>query len=453
MADGAGTVTIAARMDRLPITRQHRLATVAIGLGLFFDMYEIFLAGVLGTVLQKEMQLGKDALALLLASAFLGMFLGAIGMGLLADRLGRRRAFMLSLGVYSVFSLLGAFSTGPVMLVITRFLAGIGIGAEPPVSDTYLGDLLPPKHRGRYTAWAYTLSFLAVPLCGFLARWLVPAAPLGIAGWRWMFVFGALGAVVVFLLRSGLPESPRWLESVGRKEEAEAVVARFEADARAAHAELPEPAAETAVPAESAGVGALFVPPYRRRTVMMTVFHLLQSFGYYGFGTLAPIVLVAKGFPIVQSLLFSALTFLGYPVGAALSLPIVERVERKYLVIGTAIAMAAFGLAFGLATATWMILVFGFGYTVLSNVFSNAFHIYQAEIFPTAVRGTATSGTYSLSRISSGALPFVLLPLLHDAGAGTLFTVVAAAMVLVALNVALLGPRTTGRRLETVNAT
>ncbi|GAA4542114.1 MFS transporter [Amycolatopsis samaneae] len=448
-----GHVTIAARMDRLPITRQHRRATVAIGLGLFFDMYEIFLAGVLGTVLQKEMRLDKDALALLLASAFLGMFLGAIVMGVLADRLGRRRAFMVSLGVYSAFSLLGAFSTGPVMLVVTRFLAGVGIGAEPPVADTYLGDLLPPKHRGRYTALAYTLSFLAVPLCGFLARWLVPAAPLGIAGWRWMFVFGALGAVVVFLLRSGLPESPRWLEAMGRKEEAEAVVARFEADARAEHGELPAPVAGTTVSAGPARVGALFRPPHRRRTVMMTVFHVLQTFGYYGFGTLAPIVLVAKGFPIVQSLLFSALTFLGYPVGAALSLPVVERVERKFLVIGTAIAMAAFGLAFGLATTTWMIVVCGFGYTVLSNVFSNAFHIYQAEIFPTALRGTATSGTYSLSRLSSGVLPFVLLPLLHGAGAGTLFTVVAVAMGLVALDVALLGPRTTGRRLETVNAT
>ncbi|WP_431877007.1 MFS transporter [Amycolatopsis sacchari] len=447
MSTASAPATVAARMDRLPITRKHRLATVAIGLGLFFDLYEIFLAGVLGTVLQKNFHLGKSALALLLASAFLGMFVGALVMGRLADRLGRRRAFLLSLGTYSLFSLLGAFSTGPAMLVVTRFVAGVGIGAEPPISDTYLGDLLPPKHRGRYTAWAYTLAFLGVPAAGFLGRWLVPAAPLGFAGWRWMFVFGAVGALIVFAMRTALPESPRWLESVGRTREAEAVVARFERQA----GPLPEPVPQAVTRTETGRLANLFVPPYRRRTIMMAVFHVLQTLGYYGFGTLVPIVLVAKGFPVVQSLLFTALTYLGYPAGSALSLPVVERVERKFLVLGSALAMGVCGLAFGLASNTTLIVAFGFLYTAASNFFSNAYHIYQAEIFPTALRGTATSGTYSLSRLASGVMPFVLLPLLNSAGAGPLFAVVAAAMVLVALDIAVLGPRTTGRALEVVN--
>lgn len=449
---GSTGVTIAARMDRLPITRTHRRATVAIGFGLFFDIYEIFLAGVLGTVLQKDLKLGTDALDLLLGSAFLGMFLGALFFGRIADRLGRRRAFLLSLGVYSFFSLLAAFSVGPVMLVLCRFFAGLGIGAEPPISDTYLGDLLPARRRGRYTAWAYTLSFVGVPAAGFLAHWLVPINTFGdIAGWRWMFVFGALGAVVVFALRTGLPESPRWLEAVGRRDEAERVVAGFEAEALAQDGTLATPSAEAGVPVRSGRISELFVPPYRNRTLMMVVFHIFQTLGYYGFGTLVPIVLVAKGFPIVQSLLFSAVTYLGYPVGAALSLPIVERIERKYLVISSAIGMALFGLAFGFSAATWEILVCGFIYTALSNLFSNAYHIYQAEIFPTTLRGTATSSTYSLSRLASGLMPFVLLPLLKGSGSGALFSVVAAAMAVVAVDVAVLGPRATGRRLEIVN--
>ncbi|MHB1473889.1 MAG: MFS transporter [Dermatophilaceae bacterium] len=448
-----GKATIAARMNRLPITRQHRLATVAIGFGLFFDIYEIFLTGVLASVLVKDFHLSAAMLPLVLGSAFLGMFIGALALGRLADRLGRRRAFLLSLGVYSAFSLLSAFSVGPVMLVVTRFLAGIGIGAEPPVSDTYLGDLLPARNRGRYTAWAYTLAFLGVPVAGFLARWLVPAAPLGFAGWRWMFVIGALGAVIVFALRTGLPESPRWLEAVGRTDEAEAVVQKFEAQARAEGNELPDPSTEQVVTAPEAGaLRNLFVPPYGRRTLMMAVFHVLQTWGYYGFGTLVPLVLVAKGFPVVQSLLFSAVTFIGYPVGSVLSIPIVERVERKFLVMGSVLAMAVFGLAFGYSSTTWVILVCGFLYTAISNLFSNSFHIYQAEIFPTQLRGTATSGTYALSRLSSAAMPFILLPLLHHAGAGALFAVVAAALVIVAVDIGLLGPRTTGRALESVNA-
>ena len=443
--------TVAARMNRLPITALHRRATIAIGLGLFFDIYEVFLAGVLASVLGHQFHLNGTEMSLLLASAFLGMFLGAITLGRLADRLGRRPAFLLALSIYSVFSLVGAFSVGPVMLVVSRFFAGLGIGAEPPISDTYLGDLLPPNQRGRYTAWAYTLSFAGVPLAGFLGHWLVPLAPLGFDGWRWMFVIGALGAVIVLALRSGLPESPRWLESVGRTSEAEVVVARFEEQARAAGDPLPQPALEAPAPAQRGNVRELFVPPYRRRTLMMAVFHLFQTWGYYGFGTLAPIVLVAKGYSIVDSLLFSAMTFLGYPLGSALSVALIERIERKYLVIGAALGMAVFGLAFGSATSTPVIVACGFIYTIISNVFSNAYHIYQAEVFPTRLRATATSSTYSLSRLSSGLMPFILLPLLHSSGAAALFTVVAAALVVVALDIALFGPRTTGRALESVN--
>ncbi|GAB3144358.1 MFS transporter [Amycolatopsis stemonae] len=443
--------TIAGRLDRLPITRTHRRATVAVGLGLFFDFYEVFLTGVLSSVLVEEFDLTKAELPPLLASTFVGMFVGALLLGRLADRFGRRGAFLLNLGLYSLFSLLGAFSGSAVMLLVTRFFAGIGLGAEPPLADTYLTDLLPARKRGRFIAWAYTLAFCGFPVVGFLARGLTDHEILGVAGWRWLFVIGALGAGAVFLLRRGLPESPRWLESVGRTEEAEHLVAGLEAEARGGVDENLAPPRGTTRKRAAAPVRDLFGPALRRRTWMMVVFQVLQTLGYYGFGTLVPLVLAAKGYAVSQSLLFAALTYLGYPVGSALSLPIVERVERKYLVVGSVLAMAVFGIAFGYAGSMALILVFGFLYTATSNLFSNAFHIYQAEIFPTALRSTASSGTYSLSRLASGAMPFVLLPLLNSSGPTTLFLVVAGALVVVAVDVAVLGPRTTGRRLENLN--
>ena len=445
--------SVGARMDRLPITRTHRRATVAVGLGMFFDIYEVFLAGVLSGVLTHEFHLTKAALAPVLASTFVGMFLGALVLGRAADRFGRRGAFLLNLGLYSSFSLLGAFSPSALWLMATRFFAGLGLGAELPLADTYLTDLLPADRRGRYLAWAYTVSFVGVPFVGFLAHSLFEITVLGLAGWRWIFVIGSLGSLVVFLLRRSLPESPRWLESVGRGEEAERVVAAFEAEARASGARLADP--EPAAPADGVRSGesmrALFRPPYLRRTVMMTVFHLFQSVGYYGFGTMVPLVLAAKGFPVGQSLLFTAVTYLGYPVGSALSLPVVEQVERKWLIVGALVGMAAFGLAFGSSHAMVPILIFGFLYTATSNVFSNSYHVYQAEIFPTALRSTAASGTYSLSRLSTALMPFVLVPVLASAGVVALFTVVCAALVIVAVDIAVLGPRTTGRRLEAVS--
>jgi len=451
--------SIAARMDRLPITRTHRHATLAVGLGMFFDIYEVFLAGVLSGVLATQFHLSKAALTPVLASTFIGMFLGALVLGRAADRFGRRGAFLLNLGLYSLFSLVGAFSPNAVWLMVSRFCAGIGLGAELPLADTYLTDLLPARRRGRYVAWAYTVSFIGVPFVGFLAHSLFEITVLGLAGWRWIFIIGALGSVVVFFLRRDLPESPRWLDSVGRTEEAERITADFERQARAEGHELDEPAADTADAGQTRrtgmsareSIGILLRPPYGRRTTMMVIFHLFQTIGYYGFGTMVPLVLAAKGFPVGQSLLFTAVTYLGYPIGSALSLPIVERFERKFLIIGAVVGMAMFGLAFGSAHGMAPILIFGFLYTATSNLFSNSYHIYQAEIFPTAVRSTAASGTYALSRLATAVMPFMLVPLLANAGAIALFSAVCGALAIVAVDVALLGPRTTGRRLEAVN--
>lgn len=448
----ASGFTVAARMDRLPITRTHRRATVAVGLGLFFEFYEVFLASVLSTVLVKQFHLSNALLPAVLASTFVGMFLGALLLGRMADRFGRRGAFLLNLSLYAVFSFIGAFSPGPLMLMSTRFVAGVGLGAEPPLADTYLTDLLPARHRGRYIAWAYTLAFLGVPVVGFLANSVAQHDYLGIPGWRWMFVLGAVGAGAVFLLRRGLPESPRWLESTGRLAEADEVVSRIEAEAAEDIGTLPEPTVVAVDEEQQSGrLRTLFSPPVGRRTGMMAVFHVLQTIGYYGFGTMVPLVLAAKGFPVAKSLLLTAVTFLGYPIGSAFSLPLVERIERKFLVIGAVLTMAVLGLAFGYSTSTALIVVFGFLYTSVSNVFSNAYHIYQAEIFPTRLRSTASSGTYAISRLATAAMPFVLVPLLHGAGANALFIVVAAAMVIVAVDVAVLGPRTTGRALESVH--
>lgn len=442
--------SIAARLNRLPITRLHQLAVLFIGLGLFFDIYEVFLASVLSGVFEKDYGMGANAIKAVLASAFAGQFVGAIVFGRLADKLGRRRAFLLNLAIYSVFSFIGGLSPDAPFLVTARFIAGMGLGAELALADTYLSDLLPAKSRGRYIAWAYTIGFLGVPAAGFLARWLVPLAPLGAAGWRWMFFLGALGAFLVWWLRRRLPESPRWLEAVGRVTEAETLVASWEATARAAGAVLPTPQDnEQPIPQDRLPLRTLFEGGYMKRTVMLWIMNALEVFGYYGFGTLATLVLLHKGFSVVSSLTFISFTFVGYPIGSALSLPIIERVERKTLITATALAMGVFGLLFGYATGAGWIVAWGFLFTMTSNIFSNAFHVYLAEVYPTAVRATAVGSAYSISRIVTALLPYILIPVLDHWGGSAVYIIVAIALVLLAINVTVLGPRTTGLALET----
>jgi MFS transporter, putative metabolite:H+ symporter len=448
------TPTIAARLDRLPVTRRHILVVVIVGIGMFFDLYEVFLAGTLSTVFKTKFAVSPDDLKIVLASAFIGAFVGAVLLSRLADRLGRRKAFFLTLGVYSIFSVLAAFSPNVWWLIVCRFIAGIGIGGELPLCDAYLSDVLPARVRGRLIGWAYTVGFCAVPAAGFLAQGIAKREIAGIDGWRWMFVIGGLGAAICWALRRLLPESPRWLEAVGRAEEADVVTRQFEDSARRSGAALPEPAL-------TAGGGvqprlplrSLFEPRWRRRTVMLWIFQCLQTLGYYGFGTLVPLILTQKGFDVVTSLGYSAVIFLGYPIGSLLSLPILERIERRTLIIGSALAMTVLGLAFGFSSGSTAILVAGFLYTAASNVFSNAYHVYQGELYPTRLRATGAGSAYSLSRLATAVMPFVLLPLLDNHGSGAVFVCIGAAMILLSVDIGLLGPRTTGKALEEVATT
>ncbi|WP_438938623.1 MFS transporter [Alicyclobacillus suci] len=198
-------------------------------------------------------------------------------------------------------------------------------------------------------------------------------------------------------------------------------------------------------------MSTLFKRAFAKRTTMLCVFHILQSIRYYGFGTLVPIVLAAKSYTVTHSLEYTAISFIGCPIGSLISLPIIERIERKWLIIGAAFCMALFGILFGMSTSSATIMLCGFLYTLVSNVFSNAYHVFQAEIFPTSIRATATGSAYSLSRLMSGLMPFILLPILKQDGATAMFCIVAVVMVVIMLNLGLLGPKTTSVAMERVN--
>lgn len=453
----SGESAASAILESLPVSSWHRRLVVLVGIGSFFNLYEVFLGGVLAPVLANEFGLASVGKAAVVASGFAGMFVGANVLSILADRFGRRRVFILNLLTYSLFSIGAAFSPNLEVFLVLRFLTGIGLGAELVLVDTYLVEFLPGKVRGRYTAWAYTVGFLGVPLAALLGGKLVAEREiLDVAGWRWLLVIGGLGAVLVLLARVQLPESPRWLESRGRHAEAADVVRSVASKVYGKPTELrlvslpPAPGEDEARTWRDV-LGTAF-RDYRKLTVMLLVFQVLQAVAYYGFGTLAPLVLATKGFDVTESLGYAALTFAGYPLGSLASVPLVERFERKYLIIAAAIAIGVFGIVFAAATSTVLIVSAGFLLTMASNIFSNSFHIYQAEIFPTAIRSTASGMAYSLSRAASMFLPFIAVSLLYHVGPTAVFSGSAALLVLLCLDVGLLGPRSTGRPLEQVGS-
>ncbi|RVU22855.1 MFS transporter [Streptomyces antnestii] len=446
---------VAARLDRLPVSRWHLKVTALIGIATFFDIYELLMSGVLGSVLSEEWDLGRTTKALLIGAPYYGMVLGAIGLGAIADRYGRRRMLMVNLAGYALLSLAAAFATDVSTLIVLRMAAGIFMGAELPLVDTYMSELMPRASRGRLTAIAYTIGFCGAPVTGLLGGLLVAKTHVLIDGWRWLLVFGAVGALTTWILRLGLPESPRWLAAQGRHAEAESITRDIEQTVQRQHGKpLPDPGADAPRgPQRPVALRDMFRGTLRNRTIMLWIFHPLQTLGYYGFASLVPLILVSKGFSVTESLWYTTLVYLGYPAGSALSLLVVERFERKYLIITTLATATLLGFVFGTATTPWLIATSGVGISLVNNVFSNAYHVYQAELFPTSIRSRAIGIPYSLSRVTSALLPFGALALLDSFGALGIFTGSGIAMAVVCITVATLGPKTTGRSLENVEDT
>jgi MFS transporter, putative metabolite:H+ symporter len=378
------------------------------------------------------------------------MFLGATTLTALADRIGRRQAFLLTVGIYSIASLAAAFSPNLWFLLAMRVIAGFGIGAEIPVSDSYLADLLPARHRGRYIAWAYTIGFCGFPIAGFLAHALIGTAIMGVSGWRWMFVLGSLGSLIIWALRRQLPESPRWLESVGRLDEAAQIVAQMEREA-AAKGPIPPPRCDIDPPFPISLRKILSLPLLRRRFIMLLILQSLQSIGYYSFGILSVLVLTARGYSIIISLIYIAISYLGYPLGSLLSVFLMERIDRKWLIATAACSMAALGIFYAQTASPAATLAIGFVYTAVSNVFGNALHVYDGELFPTELRARMAGIPYALGRLSLGATPLVLVPALYLYGPVWVFSGLACVLLLAAITAAVLGPRTTGLALEEIS--
>ncbi|GGF30591.1 MFS transporter [Subtercola lobariae] len=464
-ADAASAASVVHSLDTAPVSQWHRRLILLIGAGSFFNFVEVALSSLLVPLIGEHWAMNSFEQAALIAATFIGEAIGSTVLSPLADRFGRSRMFQVNLLLYAVLSVVSAFAPNVDALIVLRVLLGIGLGAELTLVDSYLGEMMPARSRGRLVAWSYTLGLLAVPITGAVTVF-VPADVGGIAGWRFILAATAIGALVVWLLRRKLPESPRWLIAHGRHDEARAVIAgleRYGAEpatrgnrSRARKPRQPPVATEPASAAAEHPLAAIaaYQPPsahqLARRRALLIVLNTLGPIAFYGFASIAPLVLIDKGFSIVHSLAFTALSALGYPLGSLLCVPIVERFQRRTLLIASSLAVAVFGITFGFATTPVLIVAAGFLTGMASVVQSNVTHIYQAELFPTAIRARSVGRPYALSRVIGALLPFATLPILHALGAGWLYSLCAALIVVLVVLIGILGPRTNAKSLDTI---
>ncbi|MGC1413889.1 MAG: MFS transporter [Candidatus Acidiferrum sp.] len=314
------------------------------------------------------------------------------------------------------------------------------------------------------------------------------------SGWRWVMVIGASGALLTWWFRRKLPESPRWLESRGRMAEADTIMTALEKESfsstgrsgewRVTSGERKERdrintedrEAESTEGTEKEGRGGLdeqkvegggtgdrlnSVPPsegsfwelwkrpYLSRTVMLVIFQALQTIGFYGFANWAPTFLLKRGVSLLHSLEYTMLIALVSPVGPLLAAWTSDKFERKWTIVVLALLVAALGLGFGNSIAPAAVVGFGALLTLANYWFSAAFHAYQAELFPTRLRGTGVGFTYSWSRLSA-AFTSILIGAVLVHGVPAVFAMLAVAMGLVAIVVGVMGPRTNRMVLEEI---
>lgn len=436
-------------LDESPLTRLHIRVWLLAAMGIMLDGFDFFIVGVAIPLIKVDLDPTPFQVGLISSAAVVGAIFGAVIIGRLADKLGRKLVFKIDLAMFVTFALLSALAPSVTLLILFRFLLGVGVGADYPIAASYVSEIAPARHRSRLLVGAF--AFQAV---GQILGVVVGLAILRIypqpEAWRWMLAFGALPAFIIVILRRGVPESPKWLASCGELEEAAEVCSAFcgrlvtpdEMADVAASTGSRQPAAidrrlEQAVEAvEARGVTPedatgderndpepldqrppspyrkLFGAGMRKRTVLTTVPWFLMDIATYGVGVFTPTIIAAIGISAanvsipgvtpfiaddIASTKGAAFVDIFLVVGFAIALLIINRVYHISLQIVGFLAMA-FGLTLLAYTSALsgggdnnLVLVFlGFGiFNLFMNMGPNSTtFILPAEVFPTEVRAT-----------------------------------------------------------------
>lgn len=436
--------TIAGRLERIPWTSFHTKLLILLSIGEFFELYDLFVGGFVVVPIAHYFRISVPiSIFYTIAISFLGAFAGCTTFTLIGDAMGRRTALLTNLVLMSLAYLLTPFSPNIYVLGVLRFLAGVGFGPEAIIIlDIMTTEFFPAKIRGKALSTGYTIAWTS-PLFVAAIAYLTSGLTSPLYGWQWLFIIGGLGLILVIPFRFLIPESPRWLEIKGRIEEADKIVKKIEDIAIREKGQLPEPVPVDVIPSRRIPFSTLFEKEYIRRTIMLWIFEFFQTGVYYGFTSLAPTVLYDKGFTIVKSLEMSLIIYTGYFFSSVISIFIIDNIkfDRKWQVALIALLMGIDGIAFGYSVSVPFLITTGFIFALLANIFSNAFHLYGAELYPTRIRSFADGVQYSLSRLGNFVWLTFLPIILYDYGPFVMYIVVFTFSVIILLDIGILGPR------------
>jgi MFS family permease len=424
---------IPGRLDRLPWSRWHLRVVVALGITWALDGLEVTLVGSIASVLTEPSTLHlSDSQVGLAASAYLlGAILGALFFGRLTDALGRKKLFLVTLGVYTTATVLTAFSWGFASFALFRFLTGTGIGGEYSAINSAIDELLPARVRGRADLMINSTYWLGTVLGAIATLWLLDPRRLPHEiGWRVCFALGGILGAAILLVRRNVPESPRWLLLHGRMDEAERVVSAIEAEvARSIGRPLPAPPPPRRIQAKRTvsyrEIVRVLVQSHRRRSILGFTMMVSQAFAYNAiFFTYALILSRFYGIPSDRVGVYLIPFALGNMLGPYALGRFFDTVGRRpmitftYAISGILLAVTGHAFAQGWLTATSQTVLWCVVFFFASAAASSAY-LTVSELFPVELRGLAIAVFYSIGTAAGGlAAPAVFAALIQTGSRG-----------------------------------
>lgn len=435
---------LVSRVQRLPVGKFHYTLLWVIGLGWMFDAMDTGLISFILTKMVTEWSMSPAEKGWVVSIGFVGMAIGAVCSGALADRWGRRNVFAVTLVTYSIATALCAFAPNLTWLLAFRFIVGLGLGGQLPVAVTLVSEYIPAQVRGRFIVLLESFWGLGWLVAALVSYFVIPSY-----GWHVAFLIGGLPALYVFMILKKVPESVPYLINRGRIEEAHALVQKLERECGVEVIQQIE--VKPVATKQSVSFSQLWSNPFAKRTLMLWLIWFGIVYSYYGIFTWLPSLLVKQGYSIVQSFEYVLVMILAQLPGYIAAAWLVEKLGRKWTLAGFIGLCAVSAYFFGQANTVTLIMFWGCLMSFFNLGAWGVLYTYTPEQYPTNIRAFGSGWASAIGRMGGIVAPLIVTQMMvQQNGFNHVFMMFTAVLLAVALVILVLGEETKGKTLESI---